>query len=82
MTNNFFKRADLLGISVYDLINNYIFIFTSNGNFYGLASHEDIDKYMISHNKHSNSIVLIDMTEVVNNMHVLKYDYLEQLLED
>ena len=41
-----YKRADLLEISVYELINNYVFIFDAESWFYGIASKEDIDRFL------------------------------------
>jgi hypothetical protein len=75
------KRADLLGISVYELINNYIFIFDSESWFYGVATKEDIDKYLISHDGYSDSIVLVDLSKSIDNLQVLKYYFLEEILE-
>lgn len=80
--NNIYKRADLLGISVYELVKNYIFIFDIEGKFYGITSQEDIDKYIITHNKYSDSILLIDLLSSVDNLQVLTYDYLEEVLEN
>lgn len=79
--NNIFQRADLLGISVYDLITNYVFIFDSETWFYGVALKEDIDKYMITHDGYSDSIILVDLSESTDNLQVLTYGFLEKILE-
>lgn len=76
-----YKRADLLGISVHELINNYIFIFDAESWFYGLASKEDVDKYLIVHNGYSDSIVLVDLSESADNFQVITYRFLEKILE-
>lgn len=76
-----YKRADLLGISVYELINNYIFIFDSESWFYGVVAKEDIDKYLITHDGYSDSIILVDLSESTDNLQVLTYDFLEKILE-
>lgn len=76
-----YKRADLLGISVHELINNYIFIFDTESWFYGLASKEDVDKYLIAHNGYSDSIVLVDLSESADNFQVITYRFLEKILE-
>ena len=78
-----YKRADLLGIPVYDFINNYYLIIDYyNGCLYGAASCEDIDNYYISHNKCSDSIRIIDLKHSIGNLKVLQYDMLEKILED
>lgn len=79
--NNIFKRADLLGISVYELINNYVFIFDAESWFYGVASKEDIDSYLISHNGYSDSMIIVDLSESIDNLQVLTYNFLEKILE-
>lgn len=79
--NNIFKRADLLGISVYELINNYVFIFDAESWFYGVASKEDIDSYLISHNDYSDSMIIVDLSESIDNLQVLTYNFLEKILE-
>ena len=76
-----YKRADLLGISVYELINNYVFIFDAESCFYGVASKEDIDSYLISHDGYSDSIVIVDLSESIDNLQVLTYNFLEEILE-
>ena len=76
-----YKRADLLGISVYELINNYVFIFDAESCFYGVASKEDIDSYLISHDGYSDSIVMVDLSESIDNLQVLTYNFLEEILE-
>ena len=78
---NIYKRADLLGISVYELINNYVFVFDAESWFYGIASKEDIDNYLISHNGYSDSIVLVDLSESADNFQVMTYRFLEKILE-
>ena len=77
-----YKRADLLGISVYDLIHNYIFIFDKEFSFCGVALQEDIDKYIITHDKYSDSITLLDLSAFANNLRLLNYDALEKILEN
>lgn len=76
-----YKRADLLGISVHELINNYVFIFDAESWFYGVASKEDIDSYLISHNSYSDSIIIIDLSKSLDNLQVLTYNFLEKILE-
>ena len=76
-----YKRADLLGISVYELINNYVFIFDAESCFYGVASKEDIDNYLISHNGYSDSIIIIDLSKSIDDLQVLTYDFLVEILE-
>jgi len=76
-----YKRADLLGISVYELINNYVFIFDAESWFYGIASKEDIDSYLISHDGYSDSMIIIDLSKSIDNLQVLTYDFLEEILE-
>lgn len=79
---NFYKRADLLGISVYELINNYIFIIDKETNcFHGAVCRDDIDRYMISHDSYSDSIILFDCLLFLNNLKALNYDFLEKILE-
>ena len=80
--NSIYKRADLLGISVYDLINNYIFIFDIEGFFYGVTLKEDIDRYIEEHEDYSDSIVLIDLSKSIDNLQVLQYKALKIMLED
>lgn len=80
--NNIFKRADLLGISVYDLIKNYVFIFDSETWFYGVALKTDIDEYMISHDGYSDSMILVDLEKSIDNLQVLNYRFLEEILEN
>lgn len=79
--NNIFKRADLLGISVYDLITNYVFIFDAETWFYGVALKEDVDKYMITHDGYSDSMILVDLAKSIDNLQVLNYHFLEEILE-
>lgn len=79
--NNIFKRADLLGISVYELINNYVFVFDAESWFYGVASKEDVDKYLIAHDGYSDSIIIVDLLKSVDNLQVLNYHFLEEILE-
>ena len=76
-----YKRADLLGISVYELINNYVFIFDAESYFYGVASKEDIDSYLISHNGYSDSMIIVDLFKSIDNLQVLTYSFLEEILE-
>lgn len=76
-----YKRADLLGISVYELINNYVFVFDAESYFYGVASKEDIDSYLISHNGYSDSMIIVDLSKSINNLQVLTYNFLEEILE-
>ena len=80
--DDIYKRADLLGISVYDLINNYIFIFDVEGFFYGVALKEDIDKYIEEHESYSDSIILVDLSESIENLQVLQYQALKIMLEE
>lgn len=80
--NDIYKRADLLGISVYDLINNYIFIFDVEGFFYGVALKEDIDKYIEEYESYSDSIILVDLSESIENLQVLQYKALKIMLEE
>ena len=80
--DDIYKRADLLGISVYDLINNYIFIFDVEGFFYGVALKEDIDKYIKEHENYSDSIILVDLSESIENLQVLQYQALKIMLEE
>lgn len=79
--NKMYKRADLLGISVYDFVNNYHLITDSNGLLYGVASCKDIDNYYISHNEHVDFIKIIDLKHDINNLKVLQYNLLEKILE-
>lgn len=79
--NDIFKRADLLGISVYDLITNYVFIFDAESWFYGVASKEDIDKYLIAHDGYSDSIIIVDLLKSIDSLQVLNYHFLEEVLE-
>ena len=74
-------RADLLGISDYELINNYVFIFDAESWFYGIASKEDLDSYLISHDGYSDSMIIIDLSKSIDNLQVLTYDFLEEILE-
>lgn len=76
-----YKRADLLGISVYELVNNYVFIFDAESWFYGIASKEDIDNYLISHNGYSDSMIIVDLSKSIDNLQVLTYSFLEEILE-
>lgn len=76
-----YKRADLLGISVYELINNYVFIFDTESWLCGIASKEDIDGYLISHNGYSDSIIIVDLSKSLDNLQVLTYNFLEKILE-
>lgn len=76
-----YKRADLLGISVYELINNYVFIFDAESWFYGVASKKDIDSYLISHDGYSDSMIIVDLSKSIDNLQVLTYDFLEKILE-
>ena len=76
-----YKRADLLGISVYELINNYVFIFDAESCFYGVASKEDIDSYLISHNGYSDSMIIVDLSKSIDSLQVLTYNSLEEILE-
>lgn len=76
-----YKRADLLGISVHELINNYVFIFDVESWFYGVATKEDIDEYLTAHDGYSDSIVLVDLSKSIDNLQVLKYYFLEEILE-
>lgn len=76
-----YKRADLLGISVYELINNYVFIFDAESWFYGVASKEDIDKYLIAHDGYSDSIIIVDLLKSIDSLQVLNYHFLEEILE-
>lgn len=80
--NDIYKRADLLGISVYDLINNYIFIFDVEGFFYGVSLKEDIDKYIEEYESYSDSIILVDLSESIENLQVLQYKALKIMLEE
>lgn len=80
--DDIYKRADLLGISVYDLINNYIFIFDIEGFFYGVALKEDIDKYIEEYGNYSDSIILVDLSESIENLQVLQYKALKIMLEE
>lgn len=79
--DNIFKRADLLGISVYDLITNYVFVFDAETWFYGVALKEDIDEYMITHDGYSDSMILVDLEKSIDNLQVLNYHFLEEILE-
>lgn len=76
-----YKRADLLGISVYELINNYVFIFDAESYFYGVASKEDVDSYLISHNGYSDFMIIVDLSKSIDNLQVLTYNFLEEILE-
>lgn len=76
-----YKRADLLGISVYELINNYVFVFDAESYFYGVASKEDMDGYSTSHNSYSDSIIIVDLSKFVDNLQLLTYNFLEEILE-
>lgn len=76
-----YKRADLLGISVYELINNYVFVFDAESWFYGVASKEDIDKYLIAHDGYSDSIIIVDLLKSADSLQVLNYHFLEEILE-
>lgn len=76
-----YKRADLLGISVYELINNYVFIFDAESWFYGVASKEDIDDYLISHDGYSDSMIIVDLSKSIDSLQVLTYNFLEEILE-
>lgn len=76
-----YKRADLLGISVYELINNYVFVFDAESLLYGVASKEDIDSYLISHNGYSDSMIIVDLSKSIDNLQVLTYNFLEKILE-
>ena len=80
--NEIYKRADLLGISVYELIDNYCLIFDYEGFFYGAALKEDIDKYYISHDDCSDSMIVVDLQYSIDNLKVLEYDFLEKILEE
>lgn len=80
--DDIYKRADLLGISVYDLINNYIFIFDVEGFFYGVTLKEDIDKYIEEYGGYSDSIILVDLSESIENLQVLQYKALKIMLEE
>lgn len=75
-----YKRADLLGISVYELINNYVFIFDAESCFYGVASKKDIDSYLISHDGYSDSMIIVDLSNFVDNLQVLTCNFLEEIL--
>lgn len=75
-----YKRADLLGISVYELINNYVFVFDAESLLYGFASKEDIDSYLISHNGYSDSMIIVDLSNFVDNLQVLTCNFLEEIL--
>ena len=79
--NDVFKRADLLGISVYDLITNYVFIFDAETWFYGVALKEDVDQYMITHDGYSDSMILVDLGKSIDNLQVLNYQFLEEILK-
>ena len=79
--DNIFKRADLLGISVYDLITNYVFVFDAETWFYGVALKEDVDEYMITHDGYSDSMILVDLEKSIDNLQVLNYHFLEEILE-
>lgn len=79
--DNIFKRADLLGISVYDLITNYVFVFDAETWFYGVALKEDIDEYMITHDGYSDSMILVDLEKSIDNLQVLNCHFLEEILE-
>ena len=76
-----YKRADLLGISVYELVNNYVFIFDAESWFYGVASKEDIDSYLISHDGYSDSMIIVDLSKSIDDLQVLTYSFLEEILE-
>lgn len=80
--DDIYKKADLLGISVYDLINNYIFIFDVEGFFYAVALKEDIDKYIEEYESYSDSIILVDLLESIENLQVLQYQALKIMLEE
>lgn len=70
-----------MGISVHELINNYVFIFDAESCFYGIASKEDIDSYLISHNDYSDSMIIVDLSKSIDNLQVLTYNFLEEILE-
>ena len=72
-----YKNLDLLGISVYEFINNYGVLY-KDMECLGLVDYKDVDKYLIEHDK---DFIVIDLKQLLP-IRALSYESLEAYLDD
>lgn len=76
------KKADLLGITLYDFVNNYRVIYDDNLYYMGLACVDDIDKYIATYSDlNTKYFKILSLKEAVDNAHVLSYSFLKEIFD-
>ena len=77
-----YKKADLLGITLYDFVNNYCVIYDDDLHYIGLACVDDIDKYIATHsNLNTKSFKILSLKETLDNTHILSYGFLKEIFD-
>lgn len=74
-----YKKADLLGITVNEFINNYCLLY-DNGSFKGIAARKDIEKYLSHSGTHKLKLDIINPGQNPSNIQVLSCDALKKML--
>lgn len=71
-----YKKADLLGITLYDFVNNYRIIYDDDLHYIGFACVDDIDKYIATYsNLNTKSFKILSLKEALDNTHILSYGF-------
>lgn len=77
-----YKKADLLGITLYDFVNNYCVIYDDDLHYIGLACVDDIDKYIATYsNLNTKSFKILSLKEALDNTHILSYGFLKEIFD-
>lgn len=77
-----YKKADLLGITLYDFVNNYCIIYDDDLHYIGLACIDDIDKYIATYSDlNTKCFKILSLKEAVDNAQVLSYSFLKEIFD-